>query len=189
MAYSTYTTEAIVCGVKDSYTSDRSYLLFTEAAGMLWASARSVREERSKQRFALQAFSMVRVSLVRGRSGWRIGSVESQRNYYQVADTRSERGAVVRMVKLLRRLLQGEEPQPALYALTVSALDAVSMNPTTAALVADHFCFNALHNLGYIPPHQEYQDLLVSDVTWSELSALPALADQAIERALEQSHL
>ena len=56
MAYVTYTTLALVCGTFDQKTSDRSYMLFTREAGMLFASARSVREERSKQRYASTRF-------------------------------------------------------------------------------------------------------------------------------------
>ncbi|MEX2341217.1 MAG: recombination protein O N-terminal domain-containing protein, partial [Candidatus Paceibacterota bacterium] len=82
MSYKTYTTEAIVCGSRVNNTSDKSFLLFTKDAGMLWAAAKSVREERSRQRFALQDFSLIRASLIKGKSGWRIGSVESDRNYF-----------------------------------------------------------------------------------------------------------
>jgi len=92
MSYATYTTEALVCGSRNNNTSDRAYLLFTEEVGMIWASARSVREERSKQRYALQDFSLIRVSLVKGKSGWRIGSVEATCNPFMEARSRSGQG-------------------------------------------------------------------------------------------------
>ena len=38
---------------------------------MVLAAARSVREEKSRQRYALQEFALVRVSLIKGKSGWR----------------------------------------------------------------------------------------------------------------------
>jgi len=40
-----YITKAIVCGSVQSMTSDKSYLLFTQELGMVWAQARSVRME------------------------------------------------------------------------------------------------------------------------------------------------
>ena len=88
MAYQTYITEAIVCGSYDSNTSDRSFLLFAREAGMIYAHAKSVREERSKQRYALQVCSHVRVTLIRGKSGWKIAGVEPQQNLYALATTR-----------------------------------------------------------------------------------------------------
>ena len=48
MSYQTYITEALIVGSFDSNTADKSYLLFTKSAGMLYASARSVREEDRK---------------------------------------------------------------------------------------------------------------------------------------------
>jgi len=84
-------------------TSDKSFLLFTRDNGMLFATAKSVREEVSKQRQALQDFSRIRVSLVKGKTGWRIGSVESLRNDFSAAYDRETRGSVVSLYRLLRR--------------------------------------------------------------------------------------
>jgi len=122
MAYATYTTDALVCGTYDRNTADRSYRLFTRELGMLWADARSVRLEKSKQRMALADFSLVRVSLVRGKSGWKIGSVTSQTNYYHIAGDQATRGSVVAVMRLLRRYVQGEEKQVELFDFVNDAL-------------------------------------------------------------------
>lgn len=115
MSYQVYTTEALVCGNFHYNTADKTVLLFTREIGMLFATARSVREERSKQRYALQDFSLIRVSLIRGKTGWRIGSVETEKNFYSEAGTRSARGSVVALFKTLRRFIQGEEATPELF--------------------------------------------------------------------------
>lgn len=188
--YAVYTTEALICGSRDSYTSDRSYLLFTKAAGMVWATARSVREERSKQRHALQDFALVRVSLVRGKRGWRIGSVEGQGNAFFSTHTRSQRTGVTQVVKLLRRFLHGEEPQPQVYQdvaalLTYLATSADDQVP----LLVDQFTLRTLHALGYIAPHEAYEHL-IADTNWlSTPQPLPPQAAQAITRGFEVSHL
>lgn len=190
MAYKTYTTRAIVCGSKDSYTSDRSYLLFTEDAGMLWASARSVRVEKSKQRYALVDFSIIRVSLVKGRSGWRIGSVEAISNPFMEARERSSRAGVQRIVKLLRRFLHGEESNPTIYDDAVMALSclAVAEGDDVNDLV-DQFTLRTLYTLGYIAPHDKYIELLKSEDPWSVPVPISPAAHQAIEKALTVSHL
>lgn len=125
MSYATYTTEAIVCGTFERGSANKSILLFTKDAGMLFADARSVREERSRQRYALQDFSTIRVSLVKGKAGWRVGSVESLGNAFLGNDDRGKRAALVGLVRLLRRYIQGEEPVPAVYELVRQALAAV----------------------------------------------------------------
>lgn len=121
MSYQVYITDAIVLGSYQSNTADKSYLLFTKRAGMLYAKARSVREERSKQRYALQDFSHITISLVKGKGGWRVGSVDVFDNFFLQANTRAARGSVVKLAKVLRRYVRGEEPQPALYEEFLSA--------------------------------------------------------------------
>lgn len=190
MAYSTYTTEAVVCGSKDSLTSDRSYLLFTKDAGMLWASARSVREEKSKQRYALQDFSIIRVSLVKGKSGWRIGSVEAVANPFMEARQRSCRAGVSAVVKLLRRFLHGEIAHPELYVDTVMVLSCLASAEGEDVIdLQNQFTLRMLYTLGYIAPHAAYTHILENDDPWSVPSAVPHEAMKAIEQALTASHL
>ena len=105
MSYQTYTTEALVCGSFLHNTADKVFLLFTREAGMLYATAKSVREERSKQRFALQDFSLINVSLIKGKQGWRVGSVEAEVNYFTKSEERLARGSVVLLFKTLRRFI------------------------------------------------------------------------------------
>lgn len=190
MSYQTYITEAIVCGSKNSMTSDKSYLLFTKDAGMLWAGARSVRMEKSKQRYALQEFSIIRVSLVKGKGGWRIGSVEAVSNPFMEAVSRKARGGVHSVLKLLRRFVHGEEPHKTLYADTVLALSCLSLaQDEDISDLQDIFSLRLLYTLGYVAVDSTYVDLLASDDPWSIPQSLPSQAHTAIERALKVSHL
>lgn len=190
MSYQTYTTEAIVCGSKDSNTSDRSYLLFTRDAGMLWATARSVRVEKSKQRCALQDFSIIRVSLVKGKGGWRVGSVMAVSNPFMEAVSRRSRGGVHAIIKYVRRFIHGEEPHEGIYNDTVMALSCMcAADEGDIADIQDVFALRLLHNLGYIAPQDVFGDFLTSDDPWSVPQALPAGAHASIERALAASHL
>ncbi len=192
MAYQTYTTEAVVCGTFNKNTADRSYLLFTREAGMLYAEAKSVREERSRQRMSLQDFSLVRVSLVKGKSSWKIGSIECLTNYFMSAEDKEARGSVVKVVKFLRRFYGGQEAAPALFDYMVSALarltTATPHREFTELVVQVHL----LHELGFadtraVPPVAQADTLLVSDSdsTPEHTEALEAV----IKRAVETSHL
>lgn len=190
MAYATYTTEAVVCGSRDSNTSDKSYLLFTESAGMLWATARSVREERSKQRQALQDFGFIRVSLVKGKSGWRTGSVEGLGNAFLAADTQAARVGVTQVVRLLRRLVHGEELQKAIYNDTKYILQTISqIEQDQVAVFVDGYTLRLMHNLGYVAKHPDYEVILSDDSWHKNLTSLPAAAHKAIHEGLEVSHL
>lgn len=65
--------------VLDAYPNGESnlvYKLFTRDLGLLYAHAQSVRELKSKNRYALQTGNVAEVTLVRGREVWRITSTQ-----------------------------------------------------------------------------------------------------------------
>jgi DNA repair protein RecO len=181
MAYASYITDALVCGAKDSNTADRSFLLFTPDVGMLSATARSVREERSRQRFALQEFALVRVTLIRGRAGWRIGSVESVDNFYARATNKEARGSVVAVLRLLRRFIHGEEAVPELFSFAVSALELLSGDIQQRSFVDKVVQLRLLSQLGYIAQKDIPKALLETPV-----ADIPPLFNETLERRLHK---
>lgn len=191
MSYQTYTTEAIVCGSYTRHTSDKTYLLFTQIAGMIYATARSVREERSRQRYALQDFSLVRISLVQGRGGWRIGSVASMTNFYYSTETRVARGGVCDLIRFLRQFLRGEVADPVLFEDSITALTRVSSCATGEVVTSliDRFKLRALYTLGYIQNDTVYDDILTESHWSTHTAAVPERAKHAIAVAYEMSQL
>lgn len=193
MSYQTYTTEAIVLGSFVNNTADKSFLLFTKDAGMLYASARSVREERSRQRYALQDFSLIDVSLIKGKTGWRIGSVESKGNLFMTAADREARGSLVRLAKLARRYIQGENPEPYLYHEFINALNTLA-SPLTQARSGLELCamVRLLFHLGYIATNNILEPLLhppMNKLAWAEIEAATPSLLGAYQSAQAVSHL
>lgn len=194
MAYQTYTTDALVCGAYNRNTADRSYLLFTREAGMLFATARSVREERSKQRYALQNFSLVRVSLVKGKSGWRIGSVEAIDSPFARATSRMSRGAVVSVVRLLRRYVHGEEVLPHIFDDVRTVLMRVSREAVVSPEEWVRLCeLRLLHTLGYVKADETVAALLETSSVGEAMDYYEpihaAQIDQLVTTAARVSHL
>jgi DNA repair protein RecO len=192
MSYKTYITEALVCGARASNTSDKSFLLFTREAGMLYASAKSVREERSKQRYGLQEFSYIRVTLIHGKSGWRITGVEPIQNVYALQGAREARALVRNIIRLLRRLIQGEVPHSELYDEVKGVI--TRMHEGREEIIEEVLTLRILHSLGYIAPHPELGTVLSTDcsidVILDELEPEMKQARKAIiEGALRESHL
>jgi len=191
MAYQTYITEALVCGSRNNNTSDRLYLLFSRDAGMVWARARSVREERSKQRFALQDFSHVRATLVRGKGGWRIAGVEPISNMYYENATREARGLVRNIVHLLRRIVHGEVSHTGLFDDVIVSLTRCS--ECDAKVLELILSFRILRELGYVAPRGEYDSILeltyASDGVEIISDAQKRLCSSALENALHSSQL
>jgi DNA repair protein RecO len=191
MAYKTYITEAIVCGSRHQNTYDKAFLLFTREAGMVWANARSVRKEASKQRYALQEFSHIRASLVSGKGGWRIAGVESLGNFYSLAEDREARTFIRNIIRLLRRTIQGESAQQELYDSIVDSFTRCNtLDQKKLELILS---LRILHELGYISPEKPYSHLLSGTYT---TAMLEELSDQqlkncgiAVEQALLNSQL
>jgi recombinational DNA repair protein (RecF pathway) len=180
-----YITEALVCGSRPQNTSDRAHLLFTREAGMVWATAKSVREERSKHRYGMQDFSLARVSLVRGKGGWRVTGTEPIANLYFEASTREARALVRDTVRLLRRFLRGETPAPALFDEIAAALRAAGADP---APLATALTLRTLHALGYIGDASSYRALLEAPGTLEAAGGLTDENRQAVEDAIAQAY-
>ena len=180
MSYQTYTTEALVCGSFLHNTADKVFLLFTREAGMLYATAKSVREERSKQRFALQDFSLINVSLIKGKQGWRVGSVEVEMNYFAKAEGRSARGSVVLLFKTLRRFIHDEEPLQKLFDFCLEALKVISQENQQRSFL-DGVDKN---NLPEGIEKANFSDL----VNYQNDLSVPKL-EKLIEKAIANSHL
>jgi len=192
MAYATYTTKALVCGTFDKNTADCTYLLFTRDFGMLHASARSAREERSRQRYALQDFSLVRISLIKGKAGWKIGSVESEINFYYKAADKAARGSVVFVTRLLRRFVGGETAHPELFTECVSILQLLKENVDERIFVQMVAAIRVLALLGYvdaekIPPPLTSAPL--TEVSRFHTEKYAKLLDTVYEKAVTVSHL
>jgi recombinational DNA repair protein (RecF pathway) len=186
VSYKTYTTEAFVCGSTSHNTSDKNYILFTREAGMLWATARSVREEKSKQRYALQDFSHVRVSLIKGKSGWRVGSAEALGNTFLSAQTRFERSLVHATFKQLRRYVHGEIPLVTIYNDVLTLLEK-SKNEQSASRILKLFELRLLSTLGYIAPAQPWNVLVEAPTLGEALEIYDESMEAAIMKAMHDA--
>jgi len=193
MSYKTYTTEALICGSVAHNTSDKNYLLFCKEAGMVWASARSVREERSKQRCALQDFSHIRVSLVKGKSGWRIGSAQALGNPFMQAQSRQKRGMVKHVVSELRRYVHGEVPLQSVYEDAFELLSAEDKEKDSNELLQRLFSVRLLSELGYIAEEPAWAEVVEAPTLVSAHAAykehMAVSIASAIQEGAQASHL
>ncbi len=186
MSYHIYTTDAFVCGGYHNVTSDTSVRFFTREYGMLYGVVKSAREERSKQRHAIQDFSHVRVSLIRGKGGWRVGSIQEKTNHFYCADTRQKRIAVVSLYRFLIKYVRGEEQSHHLFdeledALT-TILDIDSNDQCKFFL--EIVLYRLFTNLGYIASVDEEYAFLKTDT----LKALSTIDSTEVYRYLQKKN-
>jgi DNA repair protein RecO len=190
MAYHTYTTSAFVAKSFERGSADRVVVLFTETLGLVYARAIGVREEKSKMRYALQNFSFARVSLVRGKSEWRLVGAEPQTNSFFLAEDRDTRARVLRTVRLLLRLVRGEESHPELFRVFEDGLLHISTSDDP--ILEEMLALRMLFVLGYIAPEERLKPILEAE-TLRESGVIEnpplALIHSRIENALTLSHL
>lgn len=198
MSYHLYHTDAFVIGGTPSGEGSRILTLFTRELGMISASARSVREERSKLRYCLQDFSLSEVTLVRGRDSWRITNASIIESVFRSFQESSKTLALfARVFRLLRRLLQGEGKNEPLFAAIVSAYsflknkNSISLEQANIEIV---LVLRILFLLGYLSPRSEFLPFISDVLLWDDnlveiAGTFRSLAVADINHSLTESQL
>ncbi len=188
--YQKYHTEAIVLGGRERGESDRSVALFTSEFGMVHARASAVRSEKSRMRYALQHFTRCKVSLVKGKSGWRVAGATALESYPQGEGAK----VFARAATLVRRLVQGEERNEYLYETLVEAHQACRSEHADTLPVVEIVCVaRILFALGYISTEALSTALFTHTAfTGESLLEADSLKDKllaSINRALTEAQL
>jgi len=170
MSHHIYHTRGIVIEAFDVKEANKTYWIFTRDLGMIVAAAQGVRLAVSKLRFSLQPLSLTEVSLVRGRAGWRVVNAREISNiYWRIKDVPYSVAMSSRVLRLVRRLVTGEEKNEALFdklaeGLTYLAGGSVGLSgskintlPSTKEVMNLEFILllQILYNLGYFAPPTE----------------------------------
>ena len=114
--YHIHTTPAFVIGVSSVGEGHHFITLFTREFGMIRAKAQSVRVTASKLRFALQEYSYVEVSLVRGKDIWRVVNARPLYNlYFELKEVPLLFVPIARVVSLVRRLMPEEGREETIF--------------------------------------------------------------------------
>jgi len=197
MSHHIYHTEGFVLGSSPAQEANKMLYIFTKELGVVHASAQGVRLLKSKLRYSLQDFSYARVSLVRGKDIWRVTNASPVSARFPHIFSQPEYFAIyVKILTLLRRLLNGEEKNESLFTCITQAFDfleTAQMNDFQPLSFECVLVLQILHNLGYGSPHSAFEKY-ASSLVWSgELVASfephrsRALAE--INTSLRESHL
>ncbi|MBI5469719.1 DNA repair protein RecO [Candidatus Kaiserbacteria bacterium] len=189
--YQKYQTEALVLGSRELGESDKTYALFTRDFGLVRARASAVRREASKMRYALQNYSRVNVSLVKGKRGWRIAGASALLGLNPRGNT-SRISAFARISELVVRLVQGEDANQYLFEALSQAHEALLQGaevPTVEIVCVAR----VLYALGYISA-EAHQTALFSHTAYGieHLREADLLKDKllsSINRAISETHL
>jgi hypothetical protein len=129
---------------------------------------------------------------VKGRQGWKIGSVEAEQNDFFAAASKEVRGSVVGLHRLLRRYIHGEESSPELFDFCVEALNHLHKPLAERAFIESYAAVHILAMLGYVdggalPPN--IKDRTLNDLVDRKDAVTEQELNKLIQNAASHSQL
>ena len=156
MAERVYTTEGIILRRRSLGEGNVVVSLLTEELGLVEASARSGREERSKLRFGLSVLAHGEYSLIAGNHTFKLIGASAD-GIFGNKGNRASVQAMGKVSALLLRLVPREEPAPILFAFLARgfACLATEANEEKMRAIEGILVLRSLHELGYVPYSDE----------------------------------
>ena len=185
-----FVSECVVLSKRGSGEANTHVALLCKELGLIRASARSARVEKSKLRYGLEPLTRGAFSLIRGKYEWKVTGVSEISNQYTMLTVpASRRVALGRVTRLILRLVQGEEPVPALYAAVVEGFQFVidARDQKDADAIEIVLVLRILAQLGYLPKTSELEPFTSGDLFSLELAAAAARSRAALIRAINTS--
>ena len=146
-------TDGIILFSSEKGEADKMFQIFTKELGLIQAIAQGVRKNKSKLRYSLQDFSLVRISLVKIRQGFRITNASLIKSYASSLILNNTIHIVARLFILVRRLCVGSEQNGSLFEdlnsiLIIFSDENISEEKKSSAECL--FALRILFRLGYI---------------------------------------
>ncbi len=186
--YDLLVSDGVVLGKYGAGEANTVLAVLTREAGLLRASARSSRTEVSKLRYGLQTLQRGRFSFVRGKREWKLVGVDTI-SHELLSSFAKNRQAAGRIAKLFLRLVQGEEPVPALYPDFLDGLTALAKAASSAEVESIEciLVLRTLAHLGYLAHTPELAPFIEGDFLSAELSQMVARSRSLLFRTINQS--
>ena len=166
--------------------------LYTRDFGLVRARARGIRSAKSKMRYALQNYSVANVSLVSGKTGWRLAGAAALGN----SKVRNMKGmmAFARIAGLVVRFVAGEEANKELFDILREARSVLSEERCEAWATIELVCVaRVLYALGYIS-NEALKSALLTHTAYADehLREAELVRDEllsSVNRAISETHL
>lgn len=193
MSHTIYNTEAFVLSSRNSGEADKIFELFTKDFGVVAAKATGIRKIESKSRFAVQEFRYVDISLVKGKTYWRLISA---RPIHELNSIKSlSISSRMRSLQLVQKLAPREEDLSLLFKELVSAYSFSSKthpNKEEVSGLEALLALKILHALGYWGDEQGDKDLILSpfdNQTIEKINKTRKNIIKELNKSLKATHL
>ncbi len=204
MSHHVYTTPGFVVESHPHKEAGKFIYIFTRDLGMVGASAQGIRFEKSKLRYHAQDFSLATFSLVRGKETWRVVGAQEVLHAKIPALGKGDSIAAahyllyVRTLKVLKRLIAGEEKNEPLFDCILAAASALADSRFTLpelGLIEPLIMLRILHHLGYVRTGEDFRVFINDnsfDTTTIVALAAPHVKSKIVKEintALKESQL
>ena len=135
--------------------------LYSDTLGLVQATARSAREERSQLRSHLQEGTWGTFTLVLGRDTWRVTGAVDARNLYFSGMEKPAKESAARVLEMVRQLVHGEGSDAGLFASLWEFFHILPLLREKEARDAECLAvLRALSSLGYVEDSPAVRDFL-----------------------------
>jgi DNA repair protein RecO len=194
MSYHIYTTDGII--LKRTTFGEANILLYilTSDLGLIIASARSARLSFSKLRSALQEYTLVSVSVVKGKNGWKVTNVIEKESLFFDYPTYS-RKVLSQIAFVLLKMIPGESPHKDIFQTVRSGFEFLKFLPEKDVSSFEILIvLRILNELGYVENGQDVDVFLRDKEEWDSLIIKKVSENKKtivsiINKALKESHL
>lgn len=168
-----YNTEGFVLSGVNVGEANRYFRIFTKDFGAIGASAQGVRLLESKLRYSLQDYSYSKISLVRGKHGWKItGAIQEKNIRNSFKGNQGKFEVLAKTFSLLERLVRGEEKNEPLFFHISSACEFLEKENLDRNFLKNCECIfvmRILRSLGYMAESKDLSEFIVSSFWTKEL--------------------
>ncbi len=197
MSYHIYTTDGIV--LKRTNFGEANALLFilTEDLGLIIASAQAARLNVSKLNSALQEYSLISVSCVKGKNGWKVTNAIAKENFFFDQPIFVQK-MVSQICAVLMRMMPGEQKHREVFSVVLGGLTELKNVPEkNIGNFEILMMLRILYHLGYIDKNLQTENFLQSDnetTNWraeilQKIAGVRPELIRLINKGLEESQL
>jgi DNA repair protein RecO len=182
-----FISKGLVLGKRTVGEAHVRVAVLTRDFGLIKARAQSARKEGSKLRYGLEPLTHARFTFVEGRHEWRLTGVDGSSTL--LPSSILLRTRVGRVVRLLLRLIQGEEAHPVLFDTVVSGLFTLARarDIEQAESIETVLVLKTLAHLGYLPRSSELVPYIEMDFLSLELTERTWETRQLLIKAINES--
>ncbi len=168
MPYHVYTTDGIVLKSTARGEANLALHILTRDLGVIIASVQAARVMQSKLRSGIQDYTLVTISCIKGKNGWKATNAVGHGNFFFDVPEHS-RVTLSQVSKTLLAMTPGESPHPEIFEIIKTGFEFLkTISKKDISLFEALIMLRILHELGYVAKEANTEHFLENSTDWSE---------------------